>query len=223
MSNVNHHPDISSLKAYAAGEMAGGPAMLLAAHLEYCEHCRNQMRQLEQSLSQTMEEPCEEPDLLEQMLSQSLAQLPVVDSLPEPEPLPHNEIQLEDKRFVLPQVIARQVAKLGGWNRMPGQLHQARLNIDGSHLHFIHIGKASQVPPHTHKGREFTLVLHGGFSDDAGDYGVGDFICLDESHSHQPRTDEHEDCLVITALEGPLQFTSGLSRMLNPLSQLFFR
>ncbi|MFI3245974.1 MAG: cupin domain-containing protein, partial [Ferrimonas sp.] len=79
------------------------------------------------------------------------------------------------------------------------------------------------VPAHTHKGRELTLVLHGGFADEQGHYLQGDFIERDQQHQHQPHTDANEDCLVISALDAPLHFTSGLARMLNPLSNLFFK
>ncbi|MEC7469201.1 MAG: anti-sigma factor, partial [Pseudomonadota bacterium] len=38
-----------------------------------------------------------------------------------------------------------------------------------------------------------------------------------------PRSDAPEGCLVFSVVDQPLHFTSGLARLLNPFSHLFFR
>ncbi len=227
MNSINHHPDSAWLQAYAEGRLYGGKALLLAAHLELCPRCRRRVEQHEQSLS----EQCWQRPLVPQDENASEAMLArLLDTLPDtpletPVTPPPVELQLEHRRFVLPRVLARQMPHLGSWSRLPGGLHQAKLNADGDddRFFFIHMDANSSVPQHTHQGQEITLVLHGGFADERGEYKVGDFIHLDGRHNHQPHTDADEDCLVISALDQPLHFTSGLARILNPLSQLFFR
>ncbi|MBY5992582.1 ChrR family anti-sigma-E factor [Ferrimonas balearica] len=227
MTHINHHPESAWLEAYARGELYGGKALLLAAHLEYCPVCRQRLAQAEQTLAKACwSEPVTAGDdpQLESMLSQMMTSLPQAP-LREPEPEAPIELQLEHRRFVLPRVLSRQVHRMGSWSKLPGGLHQARLETqaDDDRFFFIHMEANSGVPQHTHHGDEVTLVLHGGFADDRGEYKVGDFIHLDGRHEHQPHTDADEDCLVISALDQPLQFTSGLARLLNPLSHLFFR
>lgn len=82
--------------------------------------------------------------------------------------------------------------------------------------------KGGRVPEHTHRGSELTLVLDGEFSDGVRDYDTGDFILLDNSHKHTPHSEAAEGCLVFSVVDKPLHFTSGLARLLNPFSQLFF-
>ncbi|ADN77186.1 anti-ECFsigma factor, ChrR [Ferrimonas balearica DSM 9799] len=227
MNTINHHPDKAWLDAYAEGQLYGGKALLLAAHLEFCPVCRHHVAQREQALSERCwhhDSSHQEQDATEAMLADMLSSLPDTP-LVAPAPEAPVELQLEHRRFVLPRVLARQMPHLGSWSRLPGGLHQARLNAQGDddRFFFIHMDPNTSVPQHTHHGEELTLVLHGGFADDRGEYKMGDFIHLDGRHEHQPFTDADEDCLVISALDKPLQFTSGLARVLNPLSQLFFR
>ncbi|MBY6186408.1 ChrR family anti-sigma-E factor [Marinobacter hydrocarbonoclasticus] len=227
MNTINHHPDTAWLEAYAEGRLYGGKALLLAAHLEFCPRCRQKVADHENALSEQCwhnHSDAASLDTTEAMLSSMMETLPDTP-LVTPQPESPVELQLEHRRFVLPRVLARQLTHLGSWSRLPGGLHQARLNAQGDddRFFFIHMDANTSVPQHTHQGEELTLVLHGGFADDRGEYKVGDFIHLDGRHNHQPFTDADEDCLVISALDQPLQFTSGLARILNPLSHLFFR
>ena len=87
---------------------------------------------------------------------------------------------------------------------------------------FIYMEKGGRVPEHTHKGSEITLVLDGEFTDGLSHYDTGDFIIMNDSHVHTPQSDADEGCLVFSIVDQPLHFTSGLARLLNPFSQLFF-
>ncbi|QIZ75673.1 ChrR family anti-sigma-E factor [Ferrimonas lipolytica] len=224
MSNITHHPSLELIQRFANGELIGGTALLVSAHTEMCRHCQQLKAQHEQVLAQQSLTNAAPNTELDDMLTSMLASLPDVDRTP-PSPLTtaRSPLTLQQHRFELPRVLANQLDKLGSWSSQPGKLHQARLDLGDHSLQLIHMDRNSTVPAHTHKGNEVTLVLHGGFSDDQGDYKLGDFIALDQRHEHQPRTDDHEDCLVISAVDAPLHFTSGLARMLNPLSNLFFK
>ncbi|GAA5190326.1 ChrR family anti-sigma-E factor [Ferrimonas gelatinilytica] len=238
MTTIKHHPDNTLIRAYAEGTLAPSVSLLLSAHLEYCPKCRAAVQQMEMQLSDSVvsaESRGQDSATTDRLLAKLLRDLPEIDESSQGNEVMAGstgemgsisdlpELTLENRRFVLPQVFAKQLHKASAWSRLPGRLHQARLGIDNSHIHFIHMDRDSQVPPHTHRGTEHTLVVHGGFADERGDYRIGDFVTLDGRHTHQPHTDDVEDCLVISALDAPLQFTSGLARMLNPLSGLFFR
>lgn len=221
MTKITYHPDIELVKRYACGDLTGGVALLVAAHIEMCPHCQKHQAEFEQSFADEAFAAQSDNASLDGMLSQMLDTLPEV---PEPAAKPQlPPLTLEQQRFVLPRVLANQIHKVSGWSAQLGKLHQARLELGDHSLQLIHMAKNSSVPAHTHKGQEVTLVLHGGFSDEQGDYFAGDFIALDQRHQHQPFTDDDEDCLVISAVDAPLQFTSGFARLLNPLSNLFFK
>ncbi|MGN5168106.1 cupin domain-containing protein [Aeromonas hydrophila] len=74
-----------------------------------------------------------------------------------------------------------------------------------------------RIPEHTHQGYELTLLLAGNIQDGDTLYKAGDFIWRDASHSHSPHTPD--GCLCYTVQDAPVQFTKGLSRLLNGISQ----
>ena len=41
--NINHHADDSTLLSYAAGALPESFSLVLAAHLEQCERCRQRL------------------------------------------------------------------------------------------------------------------------------------------------------------------------------------
>ena len=88
---------------------------------------------------------------------------------------------------------------------------------------FIFMGSGGSVPEHTHRGTEYTLVIDGEFSDGLSRYDTGDFIFMDGEKTHTPKAEGKEGCLVFSIVDQPLHFTSGLARLLNPFSHLFFR
>ncbi|MFT6468638.1 MAG: putative transcriptional regulator [Oleispira sp.] len=81
---------------------------------------------------------------------------------------------------------------------------------------FYKIAAGSELPQHTHRGNEFTLVMSGSFSDLSGDYNPGDFVLADSSTHHQPRAHEKEDCICFAVTDAPLKMTGFFGRMLNP-------
>ncbi|MFT6898372.1 MAG: putative transcriptional regulator, partial [Paraglaciecola sp.] len=112
----------------------------------------------------------------------------------------------------------------GNWSRLAGKLWHAPVDIGGmGQASFIYMEKGGRVPEHTHRGNEFTLVIDGTFSDGLADYGVGDFTRMDSHNKHVPYSDADDGCLVFTILDKPLHFTSGIARLLNPFSHLFFK
>ena len=86
----------------------------------------------------------------------------------------------------------------------------------GHKVELLKIAAGRAVPRHTHKGDELTLVLAGGFTDDTGHYGKGDFAFADGERVHQPHADEGEDCIALAVLDAPVVPTGALHRLLHP-------
>ena len=144
------------------------------------------------------------------------------DSFPAPNVV-DKMIYLEGKRFELPRSLANQIHRIGPWYKMMGNMWRATIHLGTeAAANLIYMDRMATLPEHTHRGTEIQLVLSGSFSDEYGTYSDGDLLVLDQTHQHAPHTAD-EDCLILAVMEGPLQFTSGISRLLNPFSSLFFR
>ena len=82
------------------------------------------------------------------------------------------------------------------------------------------IRPGTAMPQHSHEGREFTLLLAGGFSDETGHYLRGDVAAVDSSVDHRPVADPGEDCICLAVTDAPLRLTGPLGRFLNPFARL---
>ncbi len=67
----------------------------------------------------------------------------------------------------------------------------------------IRLAPGSRVPNHAHPGAEATLVLTGGFTDDAGHYRRGDLSLRDNSANHAQEIDSDEPCIWLLVADGP--------------------
>ncbi len=135
-----------------------------------------------------------------------------------------NTIELDGRVFTLPRTLHRYIDKTGNWSSLVGKLWQAPVDLGNQGVaNFIFMGSGGSVPEHTHRGTEYTLVIDGEFSDGLNRYDTGDFIFMDGEKTHTPQSEGKEGCLVFSIVDQPLHFTSGLARLLNPFSHLFFR
>lgn len=133
-------------------------------------------------------------------------------------------IELDGRVFTLPKTLHRYIEKTGNWSGLVGKLWQAPVDLGNQGVaNFIFMGSGGSVPEHTHRGTEYTLVIDGEFSDGLSHYDTGDFIYMDGEKTHTPKAEGNEGCLVFSIVDQPLHFTSGLARLLNPFSHLFFR
>lgn len=225
---IKAHPTDPMLRAFAADELPLPLAVGLSAHCELCPDCAARLKTFEEELAQQYLASPAEPELasrddvaldagLDAMLAGILAQpepvaAPVID-LPRAEP---TELEVAGHAYRLPRVLARY--RSPKWRHI-GAIRQQSLPLDemGARASLLHIEAGGRIPEHTHQGYELTLLLAGTIEDGDTRYKAGDFIWRDASHSHSPHTPD--GCLCYTVQDAPVQFTKGLSRLLNGISQ----
>jgi putative transcriptional regulator len=240
---INHHPTSTVLSSFVAGELPAPIAVIVASHVELCEHCRQTVRLLtEQAALQAFEGDWQHDNAIEdeefvaslvvEGCSNTEASLPNDDALAMIESITAqpaeshsaivdtvNEIQVSGTRIKLPRALKS--ITLREWQRL-GKLSRARLALDDGELRasVLHIDQGGSVPCHTHRGFEITLLLQGSFEDEMGIYRTGDFIWLDGQHTHQPVT--KEGCVCLTVSSDAIRFTQGMSQLLNPIGRFIY-
>ncbi|ATL94457.1 transcriptional regulator [Aeromonas sp. CU5] len=225
---IKAHPTDPMLRAFAADELPLPLAVGLSAHCELCPDCAARLKTFEEELAQQYLASPAEPELasrddaaldagFDAMLAGILAQpepvaAPVID-LPRAQP---TELEVAGHAYRLPRVLARY--RSPKWRHI-GAIRQQSLPLDemGARASLLHIEAGGRIPEHTHQGYELTLLLAGTIEDGDTRYKAGDFIWRDASHSHSPHTPD--GCLCYTVQDAPVQFTKGLSRLLNGISQ----
>lgn len=218
---INRHPTQSQLIDYVEGNSTPAMALMIAAHCDMCEKCQANVSALQDRLAEVnLHSDSAGVTDFGSMLAE-ITQLPAAD--PIIVEAQSRKIELDGRQFTLPKTLQRYVKSTGSWSHLLGNLWQAPVDLGPiGKANFIYMQKGGRVPEHTHRGSELTLVIDGEFSDGIAHYDSGDFIVMDKHNTHAPQSDASEGCLVFAIVDAPLHFTSGVARLLNPFSHLFF-
>lgn len=219
---IKLHPTQQQLQKFADGTIDPVMGLVVAAHVDMCECCQQQVAKFEEALSDDVFTISEDTILTSEM--EQMMQTIMESSSPSEGAyceVPH--VELDGRFFQLPRALGSFAKRTDGWSHLVGKLWQSSAVISGDVKgHFVFLGPGAQVPEHTHKGDEVTLVIDGEFEDEFGLYKEGDFIVRNGEHQHTPKTVSANGCLVFTIVDEPLHFTSGVARLLNPFSHHFF-
>lgn len=236
---INFHPSDELLACYARAELSAGLSLAVATHLDYCAICRASVAEFEQVAADELLTPepeieAQAPDTLsldastlgapelDSMLTDILNTEPLTHAAKPEQQSPRSFIKVNEQKLVLPNTLYRFYEPRGRWGKMGG-VHTHKLgSFDDFRSSLIYIEADTQIPKHTHKGLEVTVVLAGDLCDEQGHYQPGDFIVLDNSVTHMPTTRPNQSCLCLAVMDAPLQFTEGAARLLNPFASLMY-
>ena len=213
------HPDDMTLMNYSAGNLSTAEALAVATHLFFCHQCRTHAKNLNHlggALLETIKPASAEAGGFEKLMA-SLDEQPRRAATKSAYAKTHEE-SAQTFYNPLEKYLPAKLTDIH-WKKQTGDISKFDLthllNAKGFQVALKKIRAGARVPTHTHKGREYTVILSGGFSDELGVYHQGDFIARDASHHHSPTALQNEDCICLTVLSAPLKFT-GWYRILNP-------
>jgi len=234
---IRFHPSSQQISEFVEGTLSPAVSLLVSAHSDMCPSCQKSIETETERLADsiledntaTSSQPQGMGDAMsfDSMLS-FITQMPASNEgdivVSKRSARKSVSIELDGRKFELPRTLHRYTDKTGNWSSLVGKLWQAPVEVGNKGVaNFIFMGQGGSVPEHTHRGNEYTLVIDGEFCDGLNSYDTGDFIYMDGNHTHTPRADKSEGCLVFSIVDQPLHFTSGLARLLNPFSHLFFK
>lgn len=222
---IKLHPSDTELLKFADGTLASAQSLMVSAHSDMCSSCSSKINHITETLaSQEFSDEDKHSTIPSEYVSM-FEQITNNDQLIDPSPFVSSKtIELEGRKFTLPETLSRYKNRIGEWSHLLGKLWQAPVDIGAGRLaQLIYMEKGGSVPEHTHKGSELTLVLDGNFQDELHVYESGDYISLNNTHTHSPESFVEEGCLVFTIIDQPLHFTSGWAKLINPLSHLYFK
>ncbi len=222
---ISFHPKRIDLQSFTAGNCQPGMALMISAHVEMCPQSRCDCLDIQSELAgELLIQPNHDEPLNNQYISMmsEITCLPIAKNFVKE--CDDTSIELDGKFFELPRTLRRHVKNTGNWSRLVGKLWQAPVDLgEIGRANFMYMEKGGRVPEHTHKGTEFTLVVNGQYGDGISEYESGDFTVMNSEHNHFPHSQTDDGCLVFTIIDQPLHFTSGIARLLNPFSHLFFK
>ena len=210
---MSRHPAPEELLLdYAAGTLPEGPALAVALHAALDPAARRAVERL-RALGGAMLEDSEAAPVDEAALERALARLDAVPVEQRPAP-----IALSAGFEWAPPPLR---PYLGGmhWKRVFGGFDRIDLPLHGDthRVSLLRLEPGKGLPVHRHAGNEYTVVLQGGYTDNTGNYIVGDFAVGPGPQKHEPIADPGDPCIALIVLENPIVLTGFWGRFLNPL------
>jgi putative transcriptional regulator len=201
--SVTHHPGDELLWSQASGAGSLAQSLLIQSHLSYCPKCRDEIAILESLGGALLRDTPPQP-LAENALQTAITRLDGA-TIAKPEP----SLPLSIARPVPPPLRRFVGADLDRvrWRRVTrGLSYRMLLKRGGARVYLTKSAPGSGIGLHTHHGNELTLVLAGGFSDEAGSYTEGDIVLTTPAINHTPVADDDGDCITLAMTDAPLKF-----------------
>ncbi len=214
--SIRHHPDDSTLVAYAAGAVTEGISLVVAAHLELCAQCRARARDAI-DLGGALLAGLDPAPVGEGALAAAFAKIDAgVEGEPSP---PHKPRAVDGLPATLVPWLPTGLDRVPWRSLVPGIRHFRfpRVDSGGGTVRLLAIAPGTALPHHGHGGTELTLVLRGSFADEIGRFAPGDLADLDPSVQHQPVADTDTPCICLIATDARLRFSGVVGRLFQPL------
>jgi putative transcriptional regulator len=210
---VQHHPPTDFLTEYAAGVLPVAQSACVAAHLSYCQRCRQLTERLEDVGGAHFEQLDPQP-VGDSILDRVLARLD------DPEPLRYARSEASDTQLpgLLDRLINGDYADLV-WKRVTQSLSISYLKTGdpSTSLRCIALLRWPYSRAHSWWQRD-DAGLQGGFADESGEYHPGDFLVREGWDKHTPVALEGEECICLAVLDAPLALYAVATPLAQPAS-----
>lgn len=206
------HPSSDQLIEFSSGTISQSLSIAVSTHLHFCSECRREVKQYESAAAVMFNEQST-AQLSESAFDQLMSRINNEPSTQQPVK------KCGPTRFppVIEKLIKSDTEALN-WQKPMKNLRVSQLFKDeaGMIIGLHHMKAGGRVPNHAHRGNEISVVIEGGFSDEMGSYGPGDFIHLSKEHSHSPQADADGDCWLLSLVEAPVKLTGPIGWIVNP-------
>lgn len=211
---MSRHPAPDELLLdYAAGVLPEGPALAVALHVALDPASRRVVEGLREAGAALIDREAAADDAGDAALERAMARL---DDVPVEVPRAPGASR---PGFDWAPAPLRPYLAGKEWKRVFGGFHEIRLGLHGGthRVSLLRLAPGKGLPVHRHLADEFTIVLQGGYTDNTGNYGVGDFAVGPGPEEHQPVADPGEPCIALIVVEKPIVLTGVWGRLINPL------
>ncbi len=218
---MNHHPEYQLMQKFTLGELSSQLASMLSAHIEICPQCSSQYNQIIQSESATNADynrlmSSREMDLaFDQLMVKISNEEENEDREGNAEPL---SINVAGQVIQLPRSMNFLKGQNINWKEFGHKNAIAPIvQTPKGNFYLIYIGPGETVPHHDHSGTEYSYVAAGAFNDGVSSFSTGDFAISQHGYSHSPKATSDDGCLVLSWVEGRLDYFKGILKPLNSI------
>jgi putative transcriptional regulator len=211
---ITHHPSEETLSAFANASLCEGNSVVVATHLAHCGECRGLLRSINELAGELLTRS-ETSAISDASRAACIARLDTTVIDPEAPPA---AISASTSAMAPVSIYGS-----GKWQWVGPGVYRRFVDIhdaSGTRVFMLKAAPGTRLPDHRHVGTEWTCVLQGAFRHDHGRFGAGDFDEADSSVDHNPFVEEGEACICLVALNGHVEMTGWLGRLIQPLVRL---
>lgn len=216
-----HHPQNEIIEKYTLGELSAQLASMVSAHLDQCEDCRlGQKKILERESLQVALTPSqlshnELDSAFLSIMNKVSTQGQKTKEIAETQSA---TIQVSGQVIQLPRSLNFLKDQQITWKEFGKKNAIAPVVVTPKgNFYLIYMGPGESVPQHNHSGTEYSYVVAGSYDDGLSVFNTGDFSFSTHETSHSPRATSEDGCLVISWVEGRLNYFDGFLKPLNSL------
>ena len=224
---ITHHLTDTTLQQYAAGALSTPMETLVACHLTVCARCRDELEVHEAVGGAVLGSG--EPVTPRSSAAEALARDALPGVRPTIEPRVGHDAEgpwidppRADPAVGVPRPLGRLLPRpleALDWHRTAPGLHQFNLSRGprtAGAFKLLHCAPGLSLAAHTHRGRELTFVLRGGYRDEVGHFLPGDVADLDDAVEHRPVVDGDGPCIALIATDSPVRYTELTGSLMQP-------
>ena len=221
INEINMHPSSDILLRYAMGNTTEAESLMISCHIAYCSICKAEISKYEKIGGYYLtnhKELSVSKDLWQNILGK-------IEGLEqEHTQLNYTTHSIKSNLCIegikIPSTLSTYLDLDNDTNNWKSTINNVRYKdikfkdkkISGK---LLEIPANKSMPKHGHEALEATLVLHGGYSDEKGDYNKGDLVVASSDEVHSPVSSDTTGCLCLVVYSGSLQFKGLLGSILN--------
>ncbi len=219
--SINSHPSSDMLLKYSMGNTTEAESLIISCHIAYCAECKKEIKKYETIGGYYLSNHNElsvSKDLWKNILGQ-------VDGL-EQEQIQTNytshsiKSNLCKENIRIPSTLSKYLGveyNTKNWKSTINNIKYKDINFQDKNISgkLLEIPANKSMPKHGHEAMEATLVLHGGYRDEKGDYNKGDLVVASSDEVHSPVSADPSGCICLVVYSGSIQFKGLLGSILN--------
>ena len=221
MQKINWHPSSEMLLNHAMGNTNEAESLIISSHIAYCAACKAEVAKYE-NIGGFYLKNHEELNVSKSLWKNLLVKIDDVEQdSKETNFIDHKlKTRLSENGVRIPSFLHQYLLNASNTKDWSSTINNVRYyNINFSESSYK--GKMLEIPPgkimpkHSHDGTEATMVFHGGYADEVGNYNKGDLVILDDNQEHTPISSDHTGCICLVVYSGSLKFKGILGSILN--------
>ena len=217
---IKLHASSDMLLKYSMGNTTEAESLIISCHVAYCAECKQEIKKYETIGGYYLSNHKElsvSKDLWKNILGK-------LDGLDQEQNLTNYtthsiKSNLSDNNIKIPSTLSEYIGSecdTNNWKSSLNNIKHKDINFKDENIigKLLEIPANKSMPKHGHEALEATLVLHGGYSDEKGEYNKGDLVIASSDEVHSPVSDP-SGCICLVVYSGSLQFKGLLGSILN--------